>query len=171
MGEVNIGDKSPNLNPGPAHRQPLLFPTLIMSLSDLKTHIDVQENTISRIAAVLDSNTPTCAMWSPFRKSLWGKGSETFLREERVERDDNPIRAVPILPNAPPPARLVAILPKSLPCGWAYKVKRSWCGPSTKKLRKRLCQPTHPVKVYLWSKDNLGLVRPHPSPLLAESDI
>jgi len=76
-----------------------------MPLSDLVKYIPVQEQAISQLS-VLDPKGEDSVEWIPFRDSLWGKPLETFLvEEETVERDDDPIKAVPI---HPPVTRSVA---------------------------------------------------------------
>jgi len=82
-----------------------------MSLKDLVKYISAQETAISKLS-VLDPKGNDCAEWIPFRNHLWGKPPNTFLvEEEAVERDNEPIKAVPI---DPPLRRSVANLPPTI---------------------------------------------------------
>jgi len=98
-----------------------------MQLSDLVKHIPTQEEAIRRFAPGLDPNTPACTLWRGFRDSLWGKGIESFLKEEEVDRGLNPVKTVPTpppLPNQSHPTHVVAIIPESLPPTWDIKSQK-----------------------------------------------
>jgi len=98
-----------------------------MPLSDLVKHIPTQGEAIKRFAPGLDPNTPACTLWRGFRESLWGKGTESFLKEEEVKRDVNPVKTVPApppLPNKPHPTRVVAIIPESLSPTWDLQSRK-----------------------------------------------
>jgi len=83
-----------------------------MSLSYLQQHIPAQREAISKLAPVLTSVTTTCAYWNKFREGLWGKDPESLLLEEQVDRDDDPIEAIPCAPSITPS---VATVPEGLP--------------------------------------------------------
>ena len=85
-----------------------LFPLPTMSLRDLVKYISVQEEAIIKLS-VLDPEGEDCAQWIPFRDYFLGKDS--FLVDEPVERDDKPLKAVPI---DPPLTRTVTTIHPSI---------------------------------------------------------
>jgi hypothetical protein len=81
-----------------------------MSLSDLIKYMPAQTQAINQLSSGLDSTTAWCTAWMGFRDALWGKGLESLQRQERVQRDDNPVEDVDFLPDRPPSALAPALL-------------------------------------------------------------
>jgi len=113
VGSAKGVHKSPDLGFKVNRRQPRSCLSLAITLlSCLVKHVPAQREAISK-RSVVDSTTEICAGWTKFRGALWGKGLKSLEGEELVERNDNPIKAVPILP---PTTGSVATPPKHIPC-------------------------------------------------------
>ena len=90
-----------------------------MLLKDLVEYISVQETALNELSD-LDPKGNDCAEWTPFRDHFWGKPLETFLVEEPVERDDKPIKAIPI----DPPVKRSVINLENVSRSWNMKSRK-----------------------------------------------
>jgi len=126
-----------------------------MPLRNLVKHISAQEAAVTK-PSLLDSETEACSGWTTFRQQLWGDGGISFLVEGEVDKDDNPIIVVSILP---PATRSVVNLPLPIPC--LEHTRRNILIWSEYKLRRRLCWSTNPtdavvLRFYFGSPQHCG---------------
>jgi hypothetical protein len=120
-----MGDQSITLEESAPHvflitQHPLdhHFPSSpIMSLSDLVDYTPAQRQAISQL-----NPTDLCASglpeWDRFRETLWGTGLESLQQEELVERDDDPVEDIHILPDSLPTTCSVVTPPEIPPNVW-----------------------------------------------------
>lgn len=138
-----------------------------MSLKDLVRYISVQETAISKLS-VLSPEGNHFAKWIPFRDHFWGKPLATFLVEESVERDDKPIKAVPVDPSA---KRSIINLPPTMSLTWRMDSPKILVRSEYKEAEEEAASANRPgTHVFVvCGQPEIG-VFPSP-PSLAESDI